>query len=82
MKKSQHYSHKRTQGHSVGALLMNWGQSIQYIIDGPLRFVGRGNNKDKDKGKSGWLRIEKETIRIIIKIMSHFLGGKGKGKKR
>lgn len=35
-----------------------------------LRFVGKGDNKEK--GRHGWLRTEKEAIRMINKIRSRF----------
>lgn len=46
---------------------MNWGYSMNNYI---LRFVGKGYNKEK--GRYGWFRIEKEVIRMINKIRSRF----------
>lgn len=43
-------------------------------------FVGKGNNKDK--GRNGWLRTEKEAIRLINKIRSHFFGEKVREDKK
>lgn len=47
---------------------MNWGQNIN---NRPLRFVGKGDKKDK--GRDGWLRTGEEAIRMVNKIRSFFL---------
>lgn len=41
-----------------------------------------GKLKNKDKVGNGWLRIEQETISMVKKIRSHFLGRKQRENKK